>query len=190
MRTQAAGSRPARETEPPPTVRPGCGDPRQAAMPRPLSARPGRPRSRPSTGIHAGELAPIAMTIAPPDRRICARTGRRDRTGKTIERSGRAPGNGPGACSLPVLRQRAPRHACKMPAVRHPRHACTMPVSRLEAPNPPGKGRRRPPERTGSISPLTPRGALLWAGVGSNPDLQRTPAPQIPRGFLDRGRAE
>ena len=58
-------------------------------MPRPLSARLGPtpqaglpPGSRPRPGIRAGEPAPIALTIAPPGRCICARTGPRDGTGK------------------------------------------------------------------------------------------------------------
>ena len=52
-RIEAPGSRPARETEPPPAVRPGRGDPRRTASastsrPGPWSSAPSCPRSRPS----------------------------------------------------------------------------------------------------------------------------------------------
>ena len=57
-------------------------------------------------------------------------------------------------------------------------------------PQPPGRGLAPADGRNRTHFPPDPLGRLLCVGVGSNPDLQRTPAPQVPRGFLDRGRAE
>ena len=77
-RIEAPGSRPARETEPPPTVRPGRGDLRRAtsastSRPGPWSSAPSCPRSRPSTTSgyqhrRIGSPGGCSTSPAPPSR--------------------------------------------------------------------------------------------------------------------------
>jgi hypothetical protein len=112
-------------------------------------------------------------------------------------------GTAPGPCSLPVLRRRAPPAARAITGNRQQRSwilarsarglGCGLEASTARGkttPQLPGKGKAPVAGRDRTHFPPHPLRRLVCVGVGSNPDLQRTSAPQIPRGFLDRGRAE
>ena len=101
-----------------------------------------------------------------------ARTGRRDRTGKRSSDQTAGPGNGPGACSLPVLRQRVRRL-----------------TSAAKSAEPSGTGRI--PRSLALPGPLAP-GSPFVGRSGEQPRPAAHTGPPSPPGFFstEAGRSD